>query len=393
MFQALAGNIESRHCPICGADPSLGLTEPSQEAASPGDGTPPNPAHGAERTERGVKRGGMKRSGRFFILKLCGGWLLLLVVIVMGAHLIWPEEESENKPSASGARSNSSSASNDEDIAFLNASQMNCAETISGLLLAGTPETRNQFVLAPVSTAARMARYYSLNPLVTMDPASLTLTARSVLVLPTGRAIETCWSSEDGKMIDAIFREENGEWRIDWDHFTRYSDYPWSLFLAGSGPTDGEFRLLARERLADARKKADAISIVLYAPRFARPGETGFQSPEFLVPRKNLDGQLLDAAFKLARSGGQVFGSKLPNLNPEDMIRVRVKVRRIEANRERKFEIAAVVACHWYAEDDPGVVPVPVTETKPADDSDGQPAGDHPVETKPRLPNLKLGNK
>ena len=204
-----------------------------------------------------------------------------------------------------------------------------------------------------------MARFYNLGSFTDVDPASLTPTARAILNLPGGKAIETCWDSTDGKKLDAVFREEDGEWRLDWDHFVRYGDYPWSLFLAGSGPAEGEFRLLARERLADQRKKSPTISIVLYAPRFARPGETGFQSPEFLVARDTRDGQLLDAAFALARSGGHVFGSQLPQLNPEGMIRVRVKVQRVEVDRERKFVITGVLACHWYSVDDPGVEPVP----------------------------------
>ena len=106
---------------------------------------------------------------------------------------------------------------------------------------------------------------------------------------------------------------------------------------------------------------------MLYAPRFAHPGETGFQSPEFLVPRNTRDGQLLDAAFQLARRGGQVFDSKLPNLNPQGMIRVRVKVRRFESDLERKFEIVEVLACHWYAVADPGVTPAAPTEDPPAE--------------------------
>jgi len=368
-----------------------------QEAAKPEDGKTPLPERGAARTERGVKRGGKKHSGRF-LWYLYGGGFLLLALTAGGFYLFQPDEKSAKKLSDSGSESDSAAAKNDEDAVLLTNSLKICAENISGVLSSGTPETRNQFVFASAFTAARMARYYSLNPLVTIDPGTLTLTARSILVLPTGRAIETCWNSEDGKKIDAVFLEENGEWRIDWDHFARYGDYPWSLFLAGSGPEEGEFRLLARERLADAHEKTDSISIVLYAPRFAHPEETGYQSPEFLVSRDTRDGQLLDAAFKLARSGGQVFGSKLLNMNPEDMIRVRVKVRRIEADRERKFEIAEVVACHWYSVDDPGVVPVPVAETKPADGADAKPADakpadNKPADNKPRLPNLKLDRK
>jgi len=381
MFQAPAGNVENRLCPACGAAPSLGLAEAPQGAAKPSDGA-------ATEVSEHAQRGGKKPAGRLAMWKLFGGWLLVLVLIVSAARYWWPAAKTDSKPFTPANPSRSASAQSDEDIAFLNTSLPKCAATLSGFLVAGTPETRNQFVLSPVATAARMARFYSLSPLFTVDPGSLTLISRSVLVLPTGRVIETCWSSEDGKMIDAVFREESGEWRIDWDHLVRYGDYPWALFLAGSGPPEGEFRLLARERLADARKKAKAVSIVMYAPRFAHPGETGFQSPEFLVPRNTRDGQLLDAAFKLARSGGQVFGSQLPNLNPGEMIRVRVKVRRGEVDGERKFEIAAVVACHWYAVDDPGVVPAPVSGTKP---DDGAAAA--PVESKPRLPNLKPDRK
>lgn len=325
--------------------------------------------------------------------KLYGGWFLVLALIVAGARYRWGEKETGKTPVPPARPSGSATAQTSEDIAFLNTALPKCAETLSGFLVAGTPETRSQYVVSPVATAARMARYYSLNPLITMDPATLTLTARAVLALPSGRVIETCWGAEDGKVIDAIFREQGGEWRIDWDHLVRYGDHPWSLFLAGSGPAEGEFRLLARERLADAHKKAEAISIVMYAPRFAHPDEVGFQSPEFRVPRNTRDGQLLDAAFKLAHGGGKVFGSNLPNLNPSDMIRVRVKVRRIEVAGERKFEIAAVVACHWYSDDDPGVVPAPVPESRPDDGTEAPAAAGKPAAGTPRLPNLKPDRK
>ena len=318
------------------------------------------------------------------------GWFVLLVLIVLGARYWWAED-APSDPAGTAAHT-AGSAPTSEDTAFLNTAMPKCAEILAGFLQAGSPETRSQYVLAPAATATRMARYYGLNPLITMDPGSLTLNTRGVLTLPSGRVIETTWGAEDGKVIDVIFREENGEWRIDWEHLVRYGDYPWSLFLAGSGPAEGEFRLLARERLADAHKKGEAISIVMYAPRFAHPGEVGFQSPEFLVARNTRDGQLLEAAFKLAHGGGKVFDSNLPTLNPADMIRVRVKVRRYELAGERKFEIAAVVACHWYSDDDPGVVPAPLPENHPAAATEA-PAASKPATNPPRLPNLKPDRK
>jgi hypothetical protein len=155
--------------------------------------------------------------------------------------------------------------------------------------------------------------------------------------------------------LDAVFINENGEWRLDWDHFVRYSKHPWPLFLAGGGSTQGEFRLLARQRLADDRKNADTLSLVFYTPQLGRPSDLGSKSPEFLVKRDSKNGRLLEAAFNLEKSGKRAFGVNLPSNDPEGIIRVRVKVRRVDENDERHFVLEDVVACHWYSIDEPGM--------------------------------------
>jgi hypothetical protein len=286
------------------------------------------------------------------MIKLIGGWLLFIILLIAGARHLWPEASKKTPFVSKSAQEKGLSA---EDAALLNEAGPLANQSFSGFISAGTPELRNQFVLNPITTATRMARFYDLNPQVTLDPAKLSLAHSAILDLPTGRAIETNWKSTDGRVVDAVFVEQDKEWRLDWDHFARFSTYPWGLFLAGSGPPEGEFRLLARQRLADERKDADALSIVLYAPRFGAPDETGLQSPEFLVKRDTRNGRLLDAAFKLEKSGKRVFGINIPNPNPEGLIRVRVKVRRIEDDQERRFELLEVIACHWYSVDVPGV--------------------------------------
>jgi hypothetical protein len=316
-----------------------------------------NPGNPGKRTTR-------KRKSRHLMLKLFVGWSLVLALIVYGARRMWPAAPPVSE-SASASHRDAAPAMSGEDVRFYQNAGPRCADAFAQFLTAGTPEGRNQFVLSPVTTAARMAHFYNLNPIPNIDPATLELTASGLLELPGGKAFEAYWKSDDGKVIDAVFRQENGEWRLDWEHFVRYSDYPWPLFLAGTGPVEGEFRLLARERLAEERKGEETISVVLYAPRFSHPDEAGFQSPEFLISRKHRDGQLLDAAFKLARSGGRVFGSSLQNPDPDEMIRVRVKVRRREGELGRAFEITSVVACHWHSLDDPGVEPSPPAPAQP----------------------------
>lgn len=350
LFQAPAGELEERACSNCGRNPSLGIEAPAAEPELPpftATGEPSsNPPARPKRSQR-------RRRKTHFMFKLLAGWLLILLTIVFMAR--WLLQSNAPPPVVAVAKPAAKPVESGEDIALLDQASHACHQAFVGFLSAGTPEARNQFVLSPITTAARMARFYSLNPMVNIDPQTLEFKSRSVIHLPDRKAIETQWSATDGRIVDAVFMEENGEWRLDWDHFARFSDYPWALFLAGSEKDVGEFRLLARERLAEERKSEESISLVLYAPRFGSASETGFQSPEFLVRRDSRNGRLLDAAFKLERSGKRVFGVNVPNMNPEGLIRVRVKVRRIEGDMGRRFEIEDVLACHWYSASDPGV--------------------------------------
>ncbi|MEX1114056.1 MAG: hypothetical protein WEB53_02325 [Akkermansiaceae bacterium] len=346
LFLSVAGDLDNRTCPECGRNPSLGL-----EAAPPPPRSQPQAPSTAPPERK--KRATRKRKRSYFIYKLVLACTAVLILIAVGASKLFHREKPERKiEDTSVLLENETRAAN---IAFQNEVSPLCNLVFSQFLAAGTPEKRNQFVLAPITTASKMARFYSLNPLTNIDPSTLSLADSAVINLPNGRALETLWNTGEGRQLDAVFAQEDGEWRIDWDHFVRYSDFPWALFLAGSGEPVGEFRLLARERLAEERKGAETVSIVLYAPRFGSLIETGYQSPEFLIPRASENGRLLDAAFKLEREGKRPFGVQLPNANPEKLIQVRVKVRRIEDELERRFELEQVIACHWYSVDEPGV--------------------------------------
>lgn len=354
LFQSPAGEMDDRLCSACGCNPSLGLERPTLESALPQNGhsagLADHPAHLGEHEKKPLR----KRRRSYLMIKLVLGWSLLLFAIVFGARKLLHEESLRPaKPEVS--QTPGVAVISEQDVAFLNEAGPLYNKTFANFMATRTPEERNQFVREPITTAARMARFYSMNPLVYIDPATISLANSAVLQLPGSKAIETLWRSADGHLMDAVFFEDSGEWRLDWDHFARFSDYPWALFLAGSELDHGVFRLLARERLANERQNADAISIVLYAPRFGFPGETGYQSSEFLIKRDTRNGRLLDAAFKLERSGGRVFGVNLPRIDPEGHIRVRVKVRRIEQDLERRFELEEVLACHWYSVEDPGV--------------------------------------
>ncbi len=348
LFQAGPGLGNERACAVCGADPCPPARESAVTTAA-GIAEPPS-ARGKR-----AHHGSRKPKHRHLMLKLMLGWTLVLVLIVIGARKLWHQPEAVVQAPAMAMDTMVLSG---EEAEIMQTASQECSRLFQTFLAAGTAEERNQFVLSPVQTVSRMARFHSLNPIPAIAVEKLETMDGGILRLPDEYAYEARWKSHDGNIYDAVFRRENSEWRLDWEHFARYSDYPWSLFIAGSGPDEGEFRLLARERLAEERMSEPTISLILYAPRFGSPREAGFQSPEFLVARHSPSGRLLGAAFKLSREGGRVFNSQIEEINPDGMIRIRVKVRRFEKDMQRKFEITEVLACHWLAVDAPGVEPL-----------------------------------
>ena len=298
--------------------------------------------------------------------KILTGWLLATGGIVLAVRLIWSEQTPRHASDPS--KSSVQGTTGDESVVNLHKALPPCYAILGGFFNASTPEERNQFVYDPVAMAGRMARFYSLNPLTRIDPKTVSNTANTLLNLPTGQALETRWLTADGRILDCVFLQQNGEWRLDWEHFARYSDYPWSLFLAGDGPPEVEFRLLVRERLAEERKNASHMSLVFYAPRFGYPALAGAPSPEFLVRRDSDDGRLLTAMFNKQTKKESLYGAKLGYLEPENMVRVRVKIRRLPATAEtsQSFELLKVIACHWISINDTGIqLPPPPVPAPP----------------------------
>lgn len=280
-------------------------------------------------------------------------WLGFILLLVFVAGKFGGKPTGSSKPSAGIASAGRMSMA---DQRLLEKNSRRLLQTMAGYAVSANNEQRSQFVADPIRVSPKMENYFAKNPLIRVDMETMKTRSANVLKLPEGDAIEVWWQSGD-LFYETLFVGDEREWKLDWEHFVRYSDEPFSLFLAGTGEAEAEFRLLARERLAGERAKEPEISLALYAPVSGKPRETGVESPEFLVPRHEPDGRRLSAAFAMKRRAENPFGSMSTSMDPDDMIRVRVRLRRTESDEGKLFQIVEVIACHWYGVTDDFGVP------------------------------------
>jgi len=312
------------------------------------------PEH-SHRGEKQKKRR-MKKKGVPMLL-LVFGWSALMAGIILFANHRWKGAAARQAEWGGGKFR---SGLTNEDYELLNRYAEFCHLLIMNVVAHNRPEEISQFVLNAPTTFSDMARFYRMNPGTQILEPQLQREAFSVIRLPEGTAIEGRWQTGDGRVIEAVFRDEGDGLLLDWHHFVRYSDLPLGLFLAGNGPDEAEFRLLARQRLTrmvldDAGERP--MSVVFYPPRFGFPMDPGPPSPPIDLDWHSDAARKLLAGLEQARAGRKPFQSLLPAMESDDeMIRVRVVLRRIEEeDGERRFEIVEVRSCHWLEHEDFGI--------------------------------------
>lgn len=279
-------------------------------------------------------------------------FVILWVALVAVTAVVMQRKSAEAPIPAPGYVEKSDVLSED-DVRLLTDEFGACAERLQEFLAASDLGTRSLHVLRPEKTAPRMARYYSVNSVSPSIP-DLEPKLRNVLHTPAGDAIEGLWTQPDGQQIEAVFFREEGEWKIDWDAFVRDNSDSWALFLTAQGHGEGVFRLLARERIGANGRGDEYIGLVLYVPRPGHPGEATSASPEVRVKRASALGARIMQALDARKRGVGAYGSKAVNYDPEEMIRLRVRVSR-EGEAERVFEIKELLATHWLEMNEPAV--------------------------------------
>lgn len=346
LFQGVVG----QSCPECGGHPVVEEKEVAfLEAANQfRSGTAmtevakkPDKAKGKNR-RRKKKRGGLV----VFVV----GWLVFLGLLAGIANFL-------RRRNAEGEWKAGQVTEVAEDHRILNEAYGDCTRKVTEFLSRTTPEQRVQTVHDPTETLRRMVRFGGISLRVD-EEVDWEWQRFTPLEIEGERAFEGVAQFGDGRRAEFVFLPDGDEsWGIDWPNLVRYSEHPWPLFLSGSTPPTGEFRLLARRRAGSSGEVGDVTRIVLFAPDPWRPREIGGRSPEVEVLPGSRTARMLEEAFEQREDGRGALGSQLQNEDPVSMVRVRVKLRRTDAENgdQPAIEIEELIACHWLSVDDPGV--------------------------------------
>ena len=300
--------------------------------------TPKKPARRRKR-----KKGGLM----LFVV----GWFVFLILLVGLVAFL-----RQNEGSGEGAGTSVTDAA--EGQRELGEAYHACYRKVTEFLNESTPERRVKVVHEPTETLRRMVRYGGVSLRVAEDEEK-SWNFFQPIEIDGERAYEGVVKLQDGRRAEFVFLEgEDGEWGIDWANLVRYSEHPWPLFLSGSTPSTGEFRLLARRRAGSSGQRGDVTSIVLFAPDPWNPDRLGSRSPEVRVDRGSRTAMMLEEAFRDREDEKGPFGSKLQEEDPRSMVRIRAKLRRHEPDGQgetARIEIEELLACHWMSVDQPGV--------------------------------------
>lgn len=240
-----------------------------------------------------------------------------------------------------------------EDVYLLNVKLQGCVQHLQEFVAASDAASRALHVIHPGKAVSRMVRYYAAYPAVPYT-GLMKVRFQNVIHTSAGPAIETGWTLDDEQQIEAVFFEDRGEWKLDWDAFVRFNTESWALFLSAQGPTEGVFRVLARERIGAGGRSDEYIGLVLGVPRFGHPEEIVSPSPEIRVKRASEMGRRIEEAFKDREKGKGAFESIAVQSDPGEMIRLRVRVVREEGD-ERSYKITELLATHWLETGEPVV--------------------------------------
>lgn len=283
-----------------------------------------------------------------FIVVVTASCLALIIYTNKDLFLVEP-------PVVESAVKRKEAAQNDAENRLLSQSLPNCMLVMKSFLEARDATTRSQFVFHGHDLLEIMEEYYTAHPRSSRGITNVRSIHASILDIDHRLAIGTICEDDSGDRFEAVFIEDNGNWKIDWKSFVRYNPVEWHLFDSANNGDEGVFRLYMRLLEVGDDIAGDDLLVVFYQPDIFRSEPFKAKASESVrVPADSDQGMAIKALVRdrAARGGCDKFGAKLSDFDSEKMHRVRIHVRlHKEASGRHRVELLAIIADHWYGEE------------------------------------------
>lgn len=352
LFQSDYGFDEERLCEVCNRKPGVGLwpvvssVSPVASAKVAGFHKTGDKVKKIARTTTSPKR---KTRAIFWFAMI---WMVVLVGIVGLRYFLAENTPKKRNLDLVDLNRNLTAADREK---ILDQAFGECEQVIRGFLDGKTVDERTPYIARSLDLKTVLEQQEKDQLFPRLDAGSITCTEKEWIRLGDEWMVSTKWSDADGgSLFDAVFRKEFEGWKLDWLHFSRFSEASWKLFLVGEGRHDqAEFRLLARQDqdASGTGLNEERMMIVLAASEWGKPAQVVDESPAISIDLMSDEGRMLKAAFELRSQNRSVGGGELSPLDPEGYVRVRVRMSRDELAGRFRLTLDELKACHWMDSD------------------------------------------
>ena len=255
-------------------------------------------------------------------------FFLTLWLGIAGAILVIVQLNKESDSDSADGASDAEIDTERRDFMFLQKRMPTIAQNFQRFIKAKEDDDRIQEIDFSAGLASKFSRFHQSQSFP-VPVGKLSVIAQNVIELqksPFAPAVEVVWRDEEGNILESVHVWDGKGWKLDWEHFSRYSTTPWTLFRARSGPKkEAEFRLLMRKR--ETLRESPYFSLLFYEkPALGVEDERkalhASESEEVIVKVRSDLGRKLGELFKAKEDGKKAYDSVLGTKDPETMIRV-----------------------------------------------------------------------
>lgn len=373
IFESSSSAVSQLSCPYCGhiiagsytAPPETDFEADSALSDIDDGGVSNDIAHdqnhdfnrssGAEQVVREDPAVAQKKREAHHMKLISISWIVFVVLVV--TVVIYFNSSSDRFTGNTTSSQLDSGKQIDAERQELKLSLPKCMTVVKRFLNAETASAKAQFVYDGVRLSREMEDYYSGQADLRPSLLQVRPIVYHALHIAGSQAIGTVCQTDTGERFEAIFILDDGEWKIEWKSFVRYSERDWALFKTGADGDEADFRLYMR--VMDVREDLAAgdVLVQFYKPDIFRGHMfDGYASDVIRVPAYSGQGKLLRGLIErsAAAEDEDLVGMQISEFDPKQLYRVRVRMKLgLNAKQQPEVNLVRLIANHWY---DPAIV-------------------------------------